>query len=665
MDIVEKKGYRVLHLLASGGEGQVFICEKDGIRFILKVMPCMDSRQREILAQIDTLPEGFFPRVIETFADGEHTCLVREYIAGNTMREELQKSGSFSYSHALRVFHMLCEALTLLHRALPQPIVLRDLKPENIILTPDGGISLIDFGIARRYSPLASRDTIPAGTKGYTAPEAMSGFQSDPRSDVYSLGVVLYEMLSGKNLSEPPFQLRPLSESGVYAQAALDPVLAKATNPKPICRYASIAAFQEAVRRVRPRNPFQRAALSGILCFLAGVLLTLGLTSGLFESLFTRSGNTSAAQIDPSSIVGLSMEEAEALLFDQRLPITAYAVLNEAAQPDEVVSLLSSSDGIVVEVCAGRAGDIVAFPDPALDQAIHDLLAIPAEETIVASDLCELTVLDISGCGVVSLDGLQYAVNLTQLTAYDNAIKDLTPISHLGYLRALFLSDNKISDLSPLAHLSNLKALHMDRNQISDLSALNGIDLYDLSLGANNITDLSPLSNAVHMQRLNLYDNRISDFAMLSSMQSLSWLALNENQIADLTPLSRLSSLQTLLLSQNAINDIASISSNTGLVLLDLSSNYITDISALSALPKLETLDLSANTRLTDISILADLSNLETLNLAYLECCDYAPLLSFPALRTVTFCSPQSIQNTEELEWVIEQLQRNNITVVY
>lgn len=271
MDIFEKKGYRIIQPLASGGEGQVFVCEKDGVRFILKVMPCMDSRQKEILAQIDTLTSGFFPHVYEIFSDEKHAYLIREYIEGNTLREELQRSGSLSYSHAMRVFNKLCEALNLLHHASPQPIVLRDLKPENIILTPDGGAVIIDFGIARHYSPLVSRDTIPAGTRGYTAPEAITGFQSDPRSDVYSLGIVLYEMLSGKSLSDPPFQLRPLSECGVFAPASLDRIMAKATDPRPICRYTSVSAFQEAIRRIRPRNLVHRAVLSSVLCFLLGV----------------------------------------------------------------------------------------------------------------------------------------------------------------------------------------------------------------------------------------------------------------------------------------------------------------------------------------------------------------------------------------------------------
>jgi len=625
----------------------------------------MDPRQREILSQIDTLASGFFPNVHEIFSDEKHAYLIREYIEGNTLREELQKSGSLSYSHAMRIFNKLCEALNLLHHASPQPIVLRDLKPENIILTPDGGAVIIDFGIARHYSPLANRDTIPAGTKGYTAPEAITGFQSDPRSDVYSLSIVLYEMLSGKSLSEPPFQLRPLSECGVFAPASLDRIMAKAADPKPICRYTSISAFQEAIKRIRPRNLVHRAVLSSVLCFLLGVLLTFGLTSGSIGELFDHSRSATAKQFDLKSVVGLSMEEAEGLLSTQKLPVTVYGVVAETAQINEVVSQSSSSKEIILEVCIGKATDIVSFSDPNLEMSIRDALGIPTGQVIITSDLSDLTVLDISQQGITNLEGLQYAVNLKQITANNNAIADLSPIAYLGHLRTLYLSDNGISDLSPLMHLKNLKTLYLENNQIVELSALQGIDLYDLSLGANDIADLSPLSSAIHMQRLNLFGNRISDLSAISSMQSLSWLALNENQITDLSPLSKLTTLKTLMLSHNAIYDVSPITSDTELVWLDLSSNYITDISSLSRVTKLETLDLSANTRLADVSPLAKLPTLQALGLAYLESCDYTPVLSFPALSSVTFGSSQSMQSDSNLTWVIEQLNENSIQVFF
>jgi serine/threonine protein kinase len=665
MDIVEKKGYHILHPLTSGGEGQIYICEKNEARFILKVMPCMDLRQREILAQIDALPRGFFPCVCELFCDEEHSYLIREYIEGNTLREELQKNGSLSHPHALRIFSKLCDALNLLHHASPQPIVLRDLKPENIILTPDGGVYLIDFGIARHYNPQARRDTIPAGTRGYTAPEAMTGFQSDPRSDVYSLGLVLYEMLSGRSMLDPPFQLRPLSESGVFAPKALDRILIKATDPRSICRYTSVSAFQAALKRIRPERHLLRAVLSGAACLVIGALLTLAFTEPSFSGFFRRSFSATGTQEGSGTFVGLSIEQAEKRLTEQEVLAVVYSVLSDDAPPNEVVSQEPASGGVALELCIGALSDIVTFPDSNLEKSVHEALGIPAETEILAADLQTLTTLDVSQRQIASLEGLQYAVNLSQLTADGNAISDLTPLSYLGHLRALYLSDNEISDLSPLMRLKNLKTLYLENNRIASLAALDGIDLYDLSLGANDISDLSPLSGAVHMQRLNLYGNRILDCSALQSMQSFSWLALNENQISDLIPLSSLPSLTTLILSHNAIYDIAPLASNVKLVCLDLSSNYINDISPLAALAQLETLDLSTNIRLADLSSLANLSRLRDLGLAYLEACDYSPVCSIPILRSVTFGVNQDTQNDEGLANLIERLQSNGVLVLF
>lgn len=665
MNIVEKRGYRIVRPLASGGEGQVSICQKDGIRFILKVMPCMDSRQKEILSQIDALPGSYFPRVQEIFCDGEHSYLIREYIEGNTLRDELQNNGPLSYPRASRVFGKLCEALNLLHHASPQPILLRDLKPENIILTSNGGVYLIDFGIARHYDPQASRDTIPAGTRGYTAPEAMTGFQSDPRCDIYSLGIVFYEMLCGKNLSDPPFQLRPLSESSVFTPATLDQVLAKATDSKPFCRYTTVAEFQTAVEHLRSQPHPHRNLLSRVLYFLLGASVALGLSAAIHGNLFQDFCLTGAEQANSVFVVGLPIDEAEKRLSKQDVAFTVYGILSSDASADEVVSQSSTPDGLTLEVCIGCPNEIVSFSDPDLDTAIRRALDIPSGQTLIASDFRDLTVLDVSQQSITSLEGLQYAVNLTQLSANDNAITDISAIAYLGHLKTLSLSNNMISNLSPLSHLLNLKTLSLENNKVAELSALENIDFFDLSLGSNKITDLSPLSGAVHLQRLNLYGNRISDISALQSMQMISWLGLNENQINDLSPLSGLSSLETLILCHNTVYDASPVGSITNLRQLDLSSNYITDLSSFFRLNRLESLDLSANSRLDDISALVTLPNLQTLGLAYLEDCDYSPILSMPSLRSVTVCSPQTIQNGDDLTLIIEALQESGVQVFF
>ena len=88
------------------------------------------------------------------------------------------------------------------HNLEPNPIIHRDLKPDNILISEEDDVFLIDFGISRYYKEEVTRDTVLAGTKGYTAPEVLAGMQSDNRSDIYSIGLIFYEMLTGKNLLE-------------------------------------------------------------------------------------------------------------------------------------------------------------------------------------------------------------------------------------------------------------------------------------------------------------------------------------------------------------------------------------------------------------------------------------------------------------------------------
>src|SRR2546426_12357572 len=92
----------------------------------------------------------------------------------------------------------------------PPAIIFRDLKPANVILRPGGGIALIDFGIARHFKPGQAKDTIPFGSPGYAAPEQYGKAQTTPRSDIYGLGVLLHQLLTGDDPSQMPFRFAQL-----------------------------------------------------------------------------------------------------------------------------------------------------------------------------------------------------------------------------------------------------------------------------------------------------------------------------------------------------------------------------------------------------------------------------------------------------------------------
>jgi serine/threonine protein kinase len=243
MKALKQLGYTNLVHLATSGEGEVYICEKQGTKYIIKVVSPLENEQLKILNRVNALRNEYFPRIVNIINNEEKTIIIREYIAGTTLAEELKKNKYFSCSRAKEIIFDICSALRVLHSMKPHPIIFRDLKPDNIIITPDGHLKLIDFGIARYYKEEATRDTMLAGTKGYTAPEVMAGMQSDERSDVYSIGLVFYELLSGKSLQYPPYQIRPVAENNEFLPDYLDEIIAKATNINQTERYASIDEF--------------------------------------------------------------------------------------------------------------------------------------------------------------------------------------------------------------------------------------------------------------------------------------------------------------------------------------------------------------------------------------------------------------------------------------
>lgn len=279
--------YRILRRLGKGGMGEVFLAEDTklhGRKVALKVLPQeltrSESRLRRFKQEARAVLALNHPNILTVFEIGESAdsyYIATEYIEGETLRQRLWRE-PLRVDEALGVALQVSMALEAAHA---EGIVHRDIKPENIMLRQDRFVrdrfvKVLDFGLAKltdRESSSADPDavTIPIaetnpglvmGTSGYMSPEQAQGESIDARSDIFSLGVVLYEMIAG----EPPFKGRteshtrvsiidhealPLSERSPHVPRQLERIIAKALAKDRSKRYQTITDFKLDLEQLR------------------------------------------------------------------------------------------------------------------------------------------------------------------------------------------------------------------------------------------------------------------------------------------------------------------------------------------------------------------------------------------------------------------------------
>jgi Tfp pilus assembly protein PilF/tRNA A-37 threonylcarbamoyl transferase component Bud32 len=203
-------GFEIVRILGEGGMGIVYLARDETLQRELAVKVLRrelvgDEGRQRFIREARACSRISHPNIVTVYAAGEHEgdlYIAMELLEGRTLREVIAQEGPIEWR---RVSGWMTAILSALQRLHDDGIIHRDLKPENIMVAPDGGVKLMDFGIAHVASE--SRITVDVsmlGTAQYMSPEQATGMTTDARSDIFSIGTILYESLSGNNPFNAP-----------------------------------------------------------------------------------------------------------------------------------------------------------------------------------------------------------------------------------------------------------------------------------------------------------------------------------------------------------------------------------------------------------------------------------------------------------------------------
>lgn len=245
--------YEVLKTIAEGGLGVVYLVKDLHLNKLAAVKvsknPGNEKEKEFVFREMEVLRElshPALPGIIDYFEERESNCLVMEYVDGITLEQYLRKFGRVEVCLAVKWAVELAEVLQYLHSCNP-PIIYRDLKPANIMIQPDGRLKLVDFGAAFVSSYGQTREQMMVGTPGYSAPEQWQQGNAGKASDIYGLGAVLHEMLTGISPMQSSFQRRPVREYDRSISKELEKVVSVCTRKNPKERYQSMDQLKEAL----------------------------------------------------------------------------------------------------------------------------------------------------------------------------------------------------------------------------------------------------------------------------------------------------------------------------------------------------------------------------------------------------------------------------------
>ena len=343
------------------------------------------------------------PNIVNVYDVGEDNganFIVMEYVEGTNLKEYIQQAGPLSPDEAVRISLMICDGLTRAHE---KGLIHRDIKPHNILLTRDGTAKVADFGIARAANSVTitySGDMV--GSVHYVSPEQARGEPVNNTSDIYSLGCVLYEMVTGrvpfdadspvtvalKHIHERPV---PPSVINDAVTSGLEEVIMTAMEKKPVYRYQSAKDMKQALTAalnaksgrffkrkhehdktlvmppVGGGEDYKMARKKKIkpMGFVLILAVILGITAGL---LYGMRGSLFGQEVKVPPVVGESYPDADKILSEKGLKLTVVNSIHSEMEKDHVVSQIPEANQTVkkgreIEVVLSLGMEMVKVPN--------------------------------------------------------------------------------------------------------------------------------------------------------------------------------------------------------------------------------------------------------------------------------------------------------------
>lgn len=246
--VIEGK-YEILKQIGKGGMSVVYLAMDKHLNkqwAVKEIKKTANGKNEEIVVNsliteanlMKKLDHPALPRIVDIIDNGQTIYVIMDYIEGESLDKVLDEFGAQPEREVINWSIQICDALNYLHSQKP-PIIYRDMKPANVMLKPDGNVKIIDFGIAREYKGTSLSDTTVLGTRGYASPEHYGTSETDPRSDIYTLGMTMHHLLTGIDPRTPGYVYAPVRQWNPELSEGVEEIINKCTAIDPVNRYQS------------------------------------------------------------------------------------------------------------------------------------------------------------------------------------------------------------------------------------------------------------------------------------------------------------------------------------------------------------------------------------------------------------------------------------------